>query len=55
MSPKMGRPPIKNPKNSSIHIRVTESEKKKIKDFTDKHGITILDLIRKGIDTAKKK
>lgn len=54
MSPKMGRPPIDNPKDSSIHIRVTTAEKKEIKDFATKNGLTILDLIRKGINAVKK-
>ena len=33
MSIRLGRPPVDNPKSERLHIRVTPSEKKKIKDF----------------------
>ena len=55
MSPKTGRPPSDNPKSERIYIRVTQEEKDEIMDFSKKHKITILDLIRKGIEAVKQK
>ena len=54
MSGKMGRPPIENPKNASIHIRVTLQEKKEIMEYCKKNKKTCLDLIKIGIKADKK-
>ena len=53
--PKTGRPPLDNPKTDSMRIRVTTEEKKEIMSFSKEHGIGLLDLLRIGIDTVKKK
>ncbi len=54
MSPKTGRPLSDNPKTERIYVRVTPEEKNEIMDFSKKHKITILDLIRKGIEAVRK-
>ena len=52
---KTGRPPLENPKNDSMRIRVTTDEKKPIMAFSKENGIGLLDLLRIGIETVKKK
>lgn len=54
MSPRTGRPPIDDPKNASIHIRVTQSEKDEIMEHCKKSKKTCLDLIKIGIEADKK-
>lgn len=54
MSPKLGRPPVENPKNERLHIRVTPDEKAEIQNFCKEFKVTMLDLIRKGIEAMKK-
>lgn len=55
MSPhQMGRPKSDNPKIERIFIRVTPEEKREIQDFSKKHGIGLLDLIKTGIEALKK-
>lgn len=53
MSPKTGRPPINNPKNASLHIRVTPQEKEEIRKYCKENNVTCLDLIKKGMKVAK--
>ena len=55
MAPSKGRPPIDNPKNGRIDIRITPQEKAEIKQFAQEHGYTLLELIREGIEAVKKK
>lgn len=55
MSPRTGRPLSENPKTESFRVRVTPDEKKEIIEFKDKHGLTLLELIRIGMETVKKK
>ena len=55
MSPKTGRPPAENPKTARIDIRVTPEEKTEIMDFSKLHKISILGLIRKGMEAVKNK
>lgn len=52
MSRKPGRPPIENPKNQSIHIRVTPKDKEKIIDYCKRNNKTCLDLIKLGIEST---
>lgn len=54
MSPRTGRPPSKNPKSERLFIRVTREEKKDIQEFLEKSGYGLLDLIKIGIEAAKK-
>lgn len=55
MSPKTGRPPVENPKTDRFNIRVTPEEKKEILKFSKESGKGLLDLLRIGIETVKKK
>jgi hypothetical protein len=52
--PKTGRPPIENPRNASIHIRVTQNEKEEIMEHCKKSKKTCLDLIKLGIEADQK-
>lgn len=54
MSPRIGRPPSDNPKIERIYIRVTPDEKAEIQEFCKKFKVSMLDLIRKGIEAMKK-
>lgn len=54
MSPRTGRPPLENPKSERLYIRVSPDEKKKIKDFIEKNGIGLLELIRRGMEIEEK-
>lgn len=53
MSPRTGRPKSDNPMNDRLYIRVTREEKEKINKFSKKHGYTLLELIRIGIENIK--
>lgn len=53
LSPKTGRPPIDNPKDKRLYIRVTEKEKQEIMDFTKKNNISCLELLKIGMEKAK--
>lgn len=55
MSPKTGRPPVENPKTDRFNIRVTPEEKKEILKFSKESGKGLLDLLRIGIETVKRK
>ena len=55
MSPRTGRPPSDNPKTERLFIRVTPTDKKEIQEFSEKSGIGLLELLKIGIDTVKKK
>ena len=54
MSPKTGRPPIDNPKSEMLRIRVTVEEKATIMAFCKDNKIGLLDLLRIGMESAKK-
>ena len=54
MAPSQGRPHSENPKSERLHIRVTPDEKSKIQEFCKEFGVSMLDLIRKGIESMKK-
>lgn len=54
VSPRTGRPHVENPKNERLHIRVTPDEKAKIQEFCKKFNVTMLELIRKGMEAMKK-
>lgn len=55
MLPKTGRPPLDNPKREMLRIRVTADEKASIMAFSKESGVGLLDLLRIGIETVKKK
>ena len=54
MSTRTGRPPSENPKSERLHIRVTPDEKAEIQGFCREFKITMLELIRKGMEAMKK-
>lgn len=54
LSLRTGRPPSDNPKNERLYIRVTPGEKVKIQQFCKDFGVSLLDLIRKGMEALKK-
>jgi len=49
-----GRPHAENPKCERLYIRVTPDEKAEIQGFCKKFRVSMLDLIRKGIEAMKK-
>lgn len=55
MSPRTGRPPIEKPKSDRFNIRVSPEEKKEILDFSKDTGIGLLELLKIGMETEKKK
>lgn len=55
MSPKTGRPPKENPKSARIYIRVTEEEKESIMKDAHNAGLSLLELLKKGIEAVKEK
>ena len=50
----MGRPPSKNPKSERIGIRVTPAEKAEVMNASHELGLSLLELIQKGIEAARK-
>nr|DAG39657.1 MAG TPA: Alginate and motility regulator [Bacteriophage sp.] len=54
MTPSCGRPKADNPKTDRLFIRVTPEEKQEIYAFSKESGFSLLELIRKGIESAKK-
>lgn len=50
---RMGRPPVQNARTERMHFRVTPEEKKKLKELAEKKGLTITELILKGIEKMK--
>ena len=55
MSPRTGRPPSTNPKSERIGIRVTPEEKAEIMQASHETGLSLLDLLKKGVEAVTKK
>ena len=55
MSTSQGRPPLENPKTDRLYIRVTTDEKAEIQKASKEIGLSLLELIRKGIEAARRK
>ena len=55
MSSNRGRPHSADPKTERLYIRVTPSEKAEIQAAAKETGFSLLELIRKGIQAAKRK
>lgn len=51
---KTGRPKSDNPKNSLIGLKLTEDEATKLKEYASKHGMTITEVLQRGIDLQYK-
>lgn len=55
MSQQIGRPKKDNPMNERLYIRVTKEEKENIVKFSKEIGCTLLELLRIGIESIRKK
>lgn len=55
MSPRTGRPKSANPMKDRLYIRVTSKEKQEITEFAKRNDLTLLELIRLGIEKVKSK
>ena len=47
---KMGRPKSEDPKTIRVQVRFTESEYTALKEYAQKHSLTITQVVRKGAD-----
>ena len=54
MAMRIGRPHAENPKTERLFIRVSPDEKAEIQEFSKKSGLSLLDLLKKGIEATKK-
>lgn len=54
MKKRTGRPPTENPKSERLFIRVTPEEKKEIHEYSKSSGLSLLELLKKGIEATKK-
>ena len=55
MSSRTGRPPLDNPKSERITLRVTPDEKSEIMKYSKESKKGLLELLKIGVDAAKKK
>lgn len=55
MGAKKGRPPKDNPMKARLQIKVTQQEHDEIIQFKDENNLTLLQLLRIGIEAVKKK
>lgn len=55
MSPKKGRPCSDNPKNERLFIRVTSEEKAEIQRDAKELKMSLLELLKLGVRSAKSK
>ena len=53
MSPRTGRPPIDKTRNDRLYVRISSEEKADIQKFCKENDVSILDLIRCGIEVKK--
>lgn len=53
MSPSKGRPPIDNPKNVRLEIRLTKEQAETLAECAERLQITRTDVINKGVDMVK--
>ena len=50
MSPKTGRPRLKDPIKYQITVRLKEETMQKLEEYCKKHGITKGEAVRKGVE-----
>lgn len=55
MSPRTGRPKSDNPKTERLFIRVTPDDKKEIQNFSESSGYGLLEILKIGIESIKRK
>ncbi len=53
MSPSKGRPPIDNPKNVRLEIRLTAKQAELLAECAEKLHVTRTDVINKGVEMVK--
>lgn len=53
MSPSKGRPPIDNPKNIRLEIRLTKEQAETLAECAERLQVTRTDVINKGVDMVK--
>lgn len=53
MSPRVGRPPIENPKKIKMNIRISEQTSKGLQECADALNISRINVIEKGIELVK--
>ena len=53
MSPRTGRPPVENPKNVKMNIRITEETARDLQDCAEALNISRVNVIEKGIKLVK--
>lgn len=47
---KMGRPKSDNPKKNLIGLKLTENETVRLKEYASRHGMTLTQVLKRGID-----
>jgi len=47
---KMGRPKSDNPKKNLIGLKLTENETARLKEYASRHGMTLTQVLKRGID-----
>ncbi len=53
MSPRTGRPKIKNPKSNPIHVRLDDESKQILESYCEQEKIAKTEGIRRGIHKLK--
>ena len=53
MSPRIGRPPIENPKSVKMNIRISEETAKDLQECAEALKISRVNVIEKGIKMVK--
>ena len=53
MSPPKGRPPIDNPKNVRLEIRLTAQQAETLSECAERLQVTRTDVINKGVEMVK--
>ena len=53
MSPKAGRPPIDNPKNIRLEIRLTKEQSDVLSECAERLEVSRTDVINKGVAMVK--
>lgn len=47
---KTGRPKSNNPKKNLIGLKLTEADTARLKDYASKHGMTVTQVLQRGIE-----
>ena len=53
LSPKTGRPPVENPKNVKMNIRISEDTAEKLKECAEIMNVPRVNVIEKGIELVR--